>query len=131
MDAKKLKDFTKTTVETYTTMSGGERKRFRELLKRHDTYIRHVQRFNLKGDFQNAILHDVGDSSRGVLSQMLNAGSNNGEGTPSSDAGTPSGEKVDGSGADRLVEGAVCGATGKPRTECNGCEGEGTEAQRS
>lgn len=114
MDTKELQDFTNTTIETYKKMNGGERKRFRELLKRHDTYIRHVQRFNQKGaDLQYAILR--------------NDTSDNGTGTNSNPQTVDAGESGDVSGTDKPNEGTVCAGTQQDGQEC--VSGERQEAQ--
>lgn len=86
METTKYNEFVKTVVETYVKLSGGERKRFRELLKRHDTYIRHVQRFNnnsfiaSQGDFNGNIFRDDTSGSGEVLLPVLGERSSDREG---------------------------------------------------
>lgn len=126
MEASKYFKFVKDTLAVTATLSGGERKRLREKLKYQDTYIRHVQRFNQKGDI-NGIFCDGPSDSRGVLQPLPVQGSDNGAGTPQSDAGVDSGEKANTGGTDQPLEGRVCEEAVKG-SERLSSEGQATEA---
>jgi len=126
MEASKYSKFVKDTLAVTATLNGGERKRLREKLKYQDTYIRHVQRFNQKGDINGILCDDTG-ASRGVLQPLPVQGSDNGEGTVRSDAPIDSGEKANLGGTDSPLEGRVC-----ETTQCQGCKcasGEGQAAE--
>ena len=128
MEASKYLKFVKDTLAVTATLNGGERKRLREKLKYQDTYIRHVQRFNQKGDI-NGILCDGPGDSGGVLQSLPDEGSNNGAGTTPSDAGVDSGEKANLSGADQPHEGTICPDFSEERGKCPCGEGQGTETK--
>jgi hypothetical protein len=111
METTKFNEFVKTVLTTYNTLKGGERKKVREILKRQDTYIRHVQRFNQGGS--NGMVYDVSRNSGGVLPAV--------PGTGSSDVGGEAGNN----------EGVVPGAEAARPGELDGIPSQTHEGQES
>lgn len=94
METTKLNDFIKTVVQTYSKLTGGERKQVREILKRQDTYLRHVQRFNQGAANARFLSYDPSYGGGSVQTDNREGGSDvGGEGL--NPAGSSSGAQVE------------------------------------